>query len=193
MPNADYEYEVFFSYHRDKLILDWIIEVENRLKFWLTQELGQAARIFLDRECIEVGDQWPECLRAAIRTSRCLVCIWSPSYFQSSWCVSEWRSFLAREQKLGLEAHGLIAPVRFHDGEYFPEEAAKVQWTDFAEYTATVPAFWQSQRAVEFEPLLKGFARSVATVVRRAPPFQPDWPIVEGQPGEPPTIQLRRL
>lgn len=194
MAATDYKYDVFFSYRHDKLILDWTVEVVQRLGFWLTQELaGQKSRIFFDRDSIEVGDRWPDKLRAGLQSSKCIICIWSPSYFQSHWCVSEWQSFLERERKLGLESHGLIAPVRFHDGEYFPPEAEKVQWADFADYTATLPAFWQSQRAVEFEQVLKKFAGSVAGLVRRAPPFQADWPIVEGLPIDLPTVPLRRL
>ena len=27
-----------------------------------------------------------------------MVSVWSPLYFQSSWCVSEWKSFLEREK-----------------------------------------------------------------------------------------------
>jgi len=194
MPNGDYEYDVFLSYRRDRLVLEWIVEVEQRLKFWLSQELGgNEARIFVDQDCIEIGDRWPDRLRAAVRSSRCMVGIWSPRYFQSAWCISEWQSFRAREQRLGLDIYGLIAPVRFHDGEHFPQEAADVQCADFSEYTSTIPAFWQSQRAVEFEGPLRAFARSVATIIRRTPPFQADWPVVEAQPIIRPIVELRRL
>jgi len=194
MHAADYEYDAFLSYRRDKLVLEWIIEFEARLKFWLSQELGgRDARIFVDRDCIEIGDRWPDSVRAGIRSSKCMIGIWSPRYFQSRWCVSEWHSFLAREQQVELGVHTLVAPVRFHDGEYFPSQAANVQCVDFSNYTATIPAFWQSQRAVEFEGPLKAFARSVAAVVRRAPPFRPDWPVVESEPLEPPNVELRRL
>lgn len=195
MPTPDYEYDVFFSYKRDPLILDWIDEVVRRFRFWLTQEMGGAeSRVFLDRQRIDMGEHWPEALKAAIRSSRCLVGVWSPSYFQSAWCISEWRSFVAREEVLGLVSpHGLIAPVRFHDGEYFPTDAAAIQSCDVSSYTATLPAFWQTQRAVEFEDVLKTFAHSVAAMIRRAPPFRPDWPIVEAPPLDPPVVPLRRL
>lgn len=194
MPATDYEYDVFFSYRRNRLIEDWIVQVAGRIEFWLSQELGGTpASVFFDRESIETGDRWPNRLRDAVRSSRCLVCIWCPSYFQSSWCVSEWRSFRAREERLGLAAHGLIVPAKFHDGEYFPREATDIQFADFAKYAATIPAFWQSQRAVEFEDLLRPFAHSVAAAVRRAPAFSPDWPIVEAEPYREPVVQLRRL
>jgi hypothetical protein len=98
--------------------------VHKRLQFWLMQELGgREPKLFVDEDNIETGDRWPDSLRDALKASRCMVCVWSPSYFQSSWCVSEWRRFLARERRLNLHSHGLIAPLRFHDGEHFPEEA----------------------------------------------------------------------
>ena len=192
MPD-NYEHDVFFSYRRNKLVIDWSVEVVHRLTFWLSQELDRDAKIFFDIECVEVGDRWPDRLRTAIQASRCMVCIWSPMYFRSPWCVSEWKSFLERERRLGLGPYGLIAPVRFHDGSHFPEEASQVQSADFSAYTSTIPAFWQSQRAVEFEDLLKGFSRAVAQVVIRTPPFQADWPVVEAEPLPDPPVDLRRL
>lgn len=141
MADDDYQYDVFFSYRRDPLIQDWIMEVVTRLRFRLTQDLGgDQARIFWDRD-IEVGDIWPEKLRDAVQKSKCLVPVWSPSYFQSAWCLSEWQSFLAREKRFAVSPR-LIAPVKYHDGEHFPEEARRVQWDDFSPYTATVRSFW---------------------------------------------------
>jgi hypothetical protein len=191
----DYEYDVFFSYKKDPLITEWITNVVSRLEFWLTRELrGRPARIFVDRDHIDTGDRWPDALRYALRHSRSMAAIWCPSYFQSRWCVSEWRSFLAREALIGVDAHGLIAPVRFHDGECFPEEAQNVQQADFRGFSSTVPAFWQGNRAVEFEQtLLKTFAASLAAVVRRAPVFQADWPVVEATGLRYPPASLERL
>ena len=193
-PATDYEYDVFLSYKRHGLTLDWTRQVCQRLQFWLTQELGgREAKLFVDEDCLEAGDHWPERLRDALRLSRCLVCVWSPSYFQSSWCVSEWQSFMERERLLQMEAHGLIAPLKYHDGEHFPEAAQSVQWTDVAPYTATVPAFWTSTRALELEDILKRFARSVAHIIARAPLFKPDWPIVEAAALTFPGVGLARL
>ncbi|MCW5983062.1 MAG: toll/interleukin-1 receptor domain-containing protein [Bryobacteraceae bacterium] len=111
--------------------------------------------LFLDLDSIETGEHWPDRLRDALRTSRRMVCVWSPSYFQSAWCVSEWKSFLERERRLKMRPHGLIAPLKFHDGEQFPPEAKAVQWEDVSAYTATAPAFWTSSRAMELEDRLK--------------------------------------
>jgi hypothetical protein len=195
MADSDYEYDVFFSYKKDPLITDWIANVVSRLEFWLTQELGgRPARIFIDRSHIEIGDRWPDALRHALRHSRTMAAIWSPSYFHSQWCVSEWRSFLARETLVGLDTHGLIAPAKFYDGEHFPEEAKAVQQADFRDFSSTVSSFWQCNRAEEFERTsLKSFAVSLAGVVNRAPVFQPDWPIVEAAGLQYPSSPLKRL
>ena len=84
-----------------------------------------------------------------------------------------------RERRLKMTSHGLVAPLKFHDGEHFPEEARKVQWADLESYAFTVPGFWSSSRAVELEDVLKEFARSVAGIITSAPPFEADWPIIE--------------
>lgn len=192
--SADYEYDVFFSYKRHNLTLEWTRQVAQQFKHWLSEELGgRPAKIFVDEDCIELGDEWPEALKLAVRRSRCMVCIWSPSYFQSSWCVSEWRSFLEREKLAKVRPHGLIAPLKFHDGEFFPEEARRVEWVDVSPYAVTVPAFWASAKAIELEGEIKKFARKVAAIIGNAPAFRADWPIVE-QPGTPtPQIPLARL
>jgi|ERR1700728_349927 len=183
-PHADYVYDVFFSYKRHGLTLDWTRLVHTRLKFWLTQEIAvREAKLFVDEDCIDVGDRWPAHLKQAVQVSRCMVCVWSPSYFQSSWCVSEWASFRER----------LIAPMRFHDGEHFPEEARSVEWLDVAPYTSTMPAFLTSPRAMDLEDLLKGFAKQVAKIVRECPAFQPDWPVEEAPALAVPRIELARL
>jgi hypothetical protein len=88
----------------------------------------------------------------------------------------------------------LIAPVRFYDGDYFPDEAKAVQQADFRDFGSTVSSFWQCDRAEEFErTLLKAFAVSLAGVVKRAPAFQPDWPIVEAAGSPYPPSPLKRL
>jgi len=147
----------------------------------------------MDEDCIEVGDRWPDRLKDGVRLSKCMVAVWSPLYFQSSWCVSEWASFRERERRLKMQSHGLIAPMRFHDGEHFPEDARSVQWLDVAQYTSTVPAFLTSARAMDLEDLLKGFAEQIAHTIRGAPPFQADWPVVEARALAVPKIGLARL
>lgn len=199
---GDYQYDVFVSYPREayarKLISPWLRGVIDRIEYWLRQELeGREPRVFLDEVSIEVGSHWPSLLEEALRTTRCLLPIWSPAYFQSPWCRAEWQSFLAREQTLGRETGSLIVPIRFHDGEWFPEEAQAVQQLDVSALTATTKAFWKTKRADELDQLLRGFAWDLARAVKSAPAFDPSWPVITPGPGDipaPPKARaMRRL
>ncbi len=190
----DYEYDVFFSYRRHSQSQEWTRQVAARLRFFLSQELGgKDVRMFVDEEEIHVGQKWPERLQLALRKSKCLVCVWSPMYFQSAWCYSEWRSFREREKVLGLTGHDLIAPLKFHDGEHFPDEAKNVQWTDVSAFTSTLPAFWATERALELEDRLKVFSVSVRDLVKRAPAYRDDWPVVAVDGLDQPNIELMKL
>ena len=121
-----YQYDVFFSYKRRGLTLDWTRQVKNRFELWLAEEFAdRAPKVFVDEECIEAGDVWPDKLRNALRHSRCMVSVLSTTYFQSSRCVSEWKTFAERQRITNRIDPGLIASLKFHDGEYFPEEATE--------------------------------------------------------------------
>ncbi len=197
--SADYEFDVFVSYKREppeaQVITPWIDGVLKRVIFWLKQELGgRDVSIFFDRDTIDIGDKWPDTLRFGLRRSRCMVGIWSPEYFRSHWCVSEWRSFLAREEHISAERRGLIAPIKFHDGKWFPSEAQTTQTLDLSGYAGTTEAFWKTMRAEELDQKLSLFAGSLARIVDRAPPFSPDWPVVEEAPlARPRGFEMERL
>jgi len=51
---SDYAYDVFFSYKRHSLTLDWTRGVQSRLKYWIMQASGgRDVRMFVDDESIE--------------------------------------------------------------------------------------------------------------------------------------------
>lgn len=172
-----YKYDVFFSYKRDPESDDWHEKVKAKVQFWLKQELGQLnVPIFFDTENIKTGDQWKKRLSGALKQSRCIVCIWSPLYFRSKWCVSEWMTFVQRETLVKSE---LVVAASFHDGENFPADAQKVQFEDFTDYASTAPQFWETKLAVKFDSLLKEFAHDLAEKIRQAPPFDETFPVEE--------------
>lgn len=191
--STDYNYDIFFSYKRHGLTKEWTRNFQGQLEFWLGQESEREIKTFVDIDTIEIGDRWPTKLQEGIRLSRCLVCVWSPMYFQSSWCVSEWQSFRARERVANIGSHGLIAPIKFHDGEYFPAEAQEVQSLDVRPFASTLPAFWNSPRSLELEDQVKLLAKSIARMLERVPPFRQNWPIVERAGEAAATIPLGRL
>jgi hypothetical protein len=84
-----YQYDAFFSYKRDRESDQWHEVVKTKLEFWLRQELQKLnVRIFFDTEEIRTGMRWRQKLSDSLKKSRCIVCFWSPLYFQSKWCVS---------------------------------------------------------------------------------------------------------
>jgi hypothetical protein len=197
-----YRFDLFISYKREpsnkRLITPWLREVLDRVEYWLRQEMGgQRIEIFFDEDSIEVGDDWPDEIRDALLSAKCLLPVWSPEYFHSTWCVAEWKSFLMRETLIsgrGQTASRLIVPIKFHDGRWFPAEAQRVQQLDLSSYTATTQAFWTSQRADELDQRIKRFAPNLARVVSRAPPYEAGWPIDLGVPVSPPAgVGMARL
>src|ERR1035441_2037562 len=107
----DYQYDVFFSYKRDPQSDAWHHEVMEKLRYWLKQELSQLdVPVFFDTEEIRTGVRWRNKLAEALTSSKTMICVWSPLYFQSQWCVSEWKTFAARESRVGRE---LIAPASY--------------------------------------------------------------------------------
>ncbi len=190
-----YEYDVFFSYKRDPESIFWHRRVRDLLRHWLTQSLGGSkARIFMDEDAIDTRDRWKAELINGLQRSKCLVPVWSPEYFHSKWCLSEWKAFRDRESLLQIERGGLIVPIKYCDGEHFPKEAGEIQMYDFSIYTCTLPAFWETPRAVQLEREIRSFAEQLAEKVKRAPAFAPDWPAEEvmNVPG-PPKISLAKL
>ena len=101
---SGYKYHIFISYRRAGEAGEW---VHNHffpvLKGRLESMLPEEPKIFID-ENIEKGSKWPEKLAQALHQSRCMIAVWSPGYFRSTWCVAEWETLLARERTIREQA-----------------------------------------------------------------------------------------
>lgn len=186
---SGYVWDAFISYRREPpgqdLITPWLREVVHRVRYWLSEELGgRPARVFFDAGSLDVGVNWPDQLRQALLTSSCLVPVLSPQYFQSRWCLAEFGSFLERSRTVPPYHTPIILPLVLHGAQWFPPEAQRIQQLDLSRHVGTVAAFWQTARADELDQLLQMFASQLARAVLEAPPFRPDWPLVEPEPGD---------
>lgn len=194
-PN-DYSYDVFISYTRSDVITPWVINYFHKhLNNWLTQELGvREARIFVDQNEIVEGEHWPIAIRDSLLASRCLVPVLSGRYFFRSWCLSEWKNFVRREEMLGLNAtrESLIVPVIYHDGEWFLDEVNNYQKFDFKDCRTTSSCFEKHEKFFVFEDKVQRLAKILAAMVHRAPQFDPSWPKVVFNPDEP-TVPMESL
>lgn len=193
---TDYEFEAFISYSHSPLIRPWVLSFfRKHLQDWLPQYLGgQPARVFVDEEEIKPGRRWPQHVRDALLTSKCLVPVLSGDYFYKTWCVSEWTNFVERENHLGLDvtSEALIVPIIHNDGEHFPPRANEYQPMDFQDCRSTSGNFQNHVNFPQFEKSVERLAEAVAFAIGRAPTFDPNWPVLEIHPIRR-TVPLKRI
>lgn len=193
----DYVFDAFISYSHSPVIKPWVNNFfYPHFESWLTQFMGgELARVFLDKDGIRPGQRWPQRLRDALLTSKCLVPVYSGDYFFKIWCFSEWSNFVKRENVLGLNgtAESLILPIIHNDGQYFPGKAMEYQTFDFKDCRTTSGNFQNHANFPVFEGKVERLAQAVAQTVRRAPPFDPGWPVAEIDPPATPIVPLMRI
>ena len=173
MPKEGYHYHLFISYPRGGDVEIWVKRYfYTQIQRKLTEELGSDARIFYDQHDIRTGASWERTIVDAARHALCVIPVWSPTYFTSKWCVSEWASFRER-------AEGIVVPVAWGNIVELPPAAASVQCTDVREYALTASAFEKHNDFVEFEKLIRSFVqKEILPALKRAPDFNSLWPVV---------------
>jgi hypothetical protein len=174
-----YKHDVFLSYPHG-FIEVWVSERFLPLFRWhLESALGRPADIFIDREGISTGDSWPLRLKSALAHSRCIVPVWSPTYFGSIWCMTECCVMLDRERQFNYRTtnkpEGLVLPVNVSDGQGFPTFAKAIQYFDCRDYVIVGPGFINTDTYVEFQLKMKNWAPEVAKAILRAPRWRREW------------------
>jgi hypothetical protein len=88
---------------------------------------------FVDQISIQPGQDWPEELAEALRTSQTMVCLYSPSYFTSEHCGKEMQVLLDRRRNYIRASAGKkpanIIPVLWHPTDRrIPKTLPKIQY-----------------------------------------------------------------
>lgn len=194
----DYTYDLFISYRREPPVLDWVKNhFHPLLEQWLPNYTPGRRRpkIFIDWK-IETGSAWPLALEQALRMSRCLVSVWSPEYFRSRWCVAEWKTMQRRETLCRLKSSrnsaGLVYPVVFADGEFFPRGALSTQHKDMRAWNSPYPVFRETANYINFDQEVQNVCQELARMIQRAPGWK-RWPVVRPQPLARARVRLPRL
>lgn len=112
-------YYIFFSYSRVHSQEAYLGEFFKDLSNEITQRvrLSKGEEIyFFDQEDIELGRDWKAAIVEALQTSKVMVPIYSPPYFDSEYCGKEWQFFQMRREeyikkKFGPELPPVIKPV----------------------------------------------------------------------------------
>jgi formylglycine-generating enzyme required for sulfatase activity len=76
---------------------------------------------FFDLENIDGGKNFPDIIDRALRTSKSVLCCWSPLYFERPWCMIECRDGLSRD---------IMVPVAVERFDKFapPADLRQVNW-----------------------------------------------------------------
>jgi len=176
-----YEYDVFISYKSGIVYGRWVLEIFYELfKEYLDQSLGRPSNIFIDKSNIYDGDSWPVKIKRALATSKCVVAVLSPMYFNSEWCKRECAAILHREKQLGFRSlqnpTGLLSAVILHDGDKFPKIVQdEIQCRKWHDYARVGEGFEKTILFVQLQDELRSYADNIAEIVKRAPDFSNDW------------------
>ncbi len=135
---GDKKYDVFVSYSRRDF--DRIRVVADLLK--------REWRVFLDKDRLQIGDEFPDELEKAARSSRSIVVFWSRASVKSTWVF--------REASIGKE-QGTLVPVLLEDipGESIPREFRTVNCAILHDWDGTTPTH------ESFEKLVRAIAEKV--------------------------------
>jgi hypothetical protein len=193
-----YSHDVFLSYPRLGSIKRWVPDVlQPLLEEYLSDELGRAAKIYLDVKDEGPGARWPEDLSEAHLGSRVFVPVLSAPFFRSGWCMSEWSNAIKREEIVRTKKKAppkLIIPIRFNDTTeaHIAELGAKLSnqvrariRADFGRFNTLVKNNVMSEmsHAYEFRTELQTLCeKHLADAVRQAPPWDASWPRLPEKP-----------
>jgi hypothetical protein len=203
-PAVSYLHDVFLSYRRSAPVGEWVhLHFLPELMNWLPGEVGRPVSIFVDdgyrvgAAGIPLGASWPLSLQQALSRSRCLLAVFSPDYFWSSWCLAEFQTVRQREQRLGYRTpanpDGLVYAVKFNDGRSFPAEAASVQYHDFEHWNIHVPVYRETREYPDFIREVQTFCQRLAPAILAAPAWDASWPVLTPAAPERPPVEQQRL
>jgi len=132
---ADNRFWFYFSYAANyaneyvtKFFQDLQYEIQLR-----TGTKDDASIGFFDRDRIELGAEWSEMILSALQSSKTMVCLFSPRYFDSEFCGREFQIFRSRmevyrQNSLGPEP-GTILPVLLTPVSVIPPAVADIQYS----------------------------------------------------------------
>ncbi|WP_141997432.1 TIR domain-containing protein [Amycolatopsis cihanbeyliensis] len=177
-----YEFDVFISYSHIGSASKWLVNnFYPKFQDCLADQIAPAPKVFVDRT-MHRGVAWPEKLATVLLRSKILIPVLTPPYFESAWCMAEWRSMCEREKVLGIadsgRPQGLIYPILYSDSDNFPEEGKMRSWWDFKDVATPEPVFQESPDWLNFHRKVTEFARDLVELLQQVPEWRSDWPVI---------------
>ncbi len=175
----DYEWDVFLSYKRHAEWPAWIMKHFLPLvEQWLSEDLGEPARIYWDHRDLEVGSDYPLEMADALARSRVLLPLFSKMYVRSPWCRTELGLMRARETTCGYRTvdnlRVLIVGARLHgEDSDFADDIRRMQAALLSAYTNPRMAY---EKSGDLSDAIKTLlSPPLAKAVENAPPFDAGW------------------
>lgn len=180
---SGYKFDIFISYCRFGSVQKWLMNhFYPKFKDCLADQMAPMPRVFVDKN-MPKGVEWPEELQKALRHTKILVPLFSPPYFESRWCMAEWKSMREREKLLGLgtldNPQCLVYPILYSDSDNFPDEAKRLSRWDFKKLSTPEPVFQESRDWVLFHGKVSELAADLVQLLKQVPDWQPDWPLIK--------------
>lgn len=179
--DADYEYDIMLSYAND-FSGPWIRKIFYPLFDWFLQDfLGRPVTIEQVSHLSPRSGDYTLNLRNILNKSRCLVPIWSTSYFNSSWCLFECCAMLERERLTGYGTSSnpvrLAIPVLASDCIGFPSFTQNFpDPLDCRDYIVPPSiALGNSDAYFTFRNNLAIWVQQVIEAIKQPPTFQKEW------------------
>nr|VFK58771.1 MAG: TIR domain-containing protein [Candidatus Kentron sp. TUN] len=176
-----YENDIFISYKRGAQTDDWVANyLAPLIRQWLPEcrPPHWKTKVFIDRN-ISIGDIWQETLQQNLAQSRILLPVFSNPYFGSQWCLDEFMIMRERERILGLNGKkltsGIIYPLVFWDGDYFPDAAKEIEWRPMHKW-AQLSLNKKLRGSLERE--IRVICEDLSKMIDAAPAFDPTWPVL---------------
>lgn len=175
-----YKYDIFISYRRDDLTLQWIEKhFVPILKLHIKNEIDIDPIIYIDDQ-LEIGTTWPVALGKALGASKTIIPLWTKTFLNSLWCTCEIGHMIERETKTGLRTYekpnGIIFPTIIHDGETLPVNLSTIQKIEIQD-CYNVRMSIDSPKAEILVDKLKPLGKDIAQAIEQVPSWQEDWQI----------------
>ncbi len=182
-----YEYDVFLSYKRGKIPETWLNETFKPLfEFKLSNALGRInVPIFVDKTEIRNGVEWSSIIENALLKSKVMVALISPTYFNSDWCVKEFKSMFKRQQELWKrnlldKNFSLVTPI-VQQGPLnkLPELIHHIQFVDYTRFMRVGRSFHDSEEFQQLQELMEKDVQQTALMIERVPDWAPHFASTE--------------
>ncbi len=175
MSATNYEYDVFISYRRTDTGTFWVKEYfKPRLEEEIQQAYGGPVKIFFDSADIPVGANWPNTIKTALATSRCIVPVFCGLYFQSEWCVREFAVFHNRQEILNqgrvINPYEIILPVLVRDGNHLPQSVNRIFKSVLKDYFTGCVSFRTCPDYRDFEREIVKLADEISNALKTKTP-----------------------